>query len=70
MINWKQKLSSRKLWMAIAGLVSSVMLAMGSDEGSVAQVTSIIMSGATVISYILAEGIVDSTRNEDFNDGE
>lgn len=59
---WIRKLTSRKLWMAIVGLVSSVMIARGADEGSTAQVASIIMQGATVISYILSEGLVDASN--------
>lgn len=66
-MDWKRKLSSRKLWVAIAGFVTSVLIFTGTDEGSAAQVASIIMSGATVISYILAEGFVDSARGDEDN---
>lgn len=62
---WIRKLTSRKLWMAVVGLVSSIMIARGADEGSTAQIASIIMQGATVISYILSEGLVDASNTTD-----
>ena len=38
------------------------MVAFNVDSGSVEQITSIIMSGATLIAYILAEGFVDASN--------
>jgi len=35
----------------------------GSSEATIEQVTSIIMAGATLIAYILAEGFVDANRD-------
>lgn len=64
-IDWKKKLTSRKFWMALIGFVTSILVAFNVDPGSVEQITSIIMSGATLIAYILAEGFVDATRIED-----
>lgn len=58
-IDWKRKLTSRKFWMALVGFVTSLLIAFNVDSGSVEQITSIIMSGATLIAYILAEGFVD-----------
>lgn len=69
MIDWKKKLTSRKFWMALVGFITSILIAFNVDEGSIAQITSIIMSGATLITYILAEGIVDAARVEECNDG-
>ena len=64
--NWEKlkiKLVSRKFWLAIAGFVTLIMAAKGFDEGSREQVTSIIMAGASVVAYIIAEGLVDSNGN-------
>lgn len=61
-IDWKSKLTSRKFWLALVGFVTTTMIAFGADEGSVEQITSIIMSGAQLIAYILAEGMVDAVR--------
>ena len=60
-VNWKKKLTSRKLWMAIASFVVMMMVYFGSPEESANQVASIIMAGATVIGYVIGEGLADST---------
>lgn len=60
MINWKQKLTSRKFWMAVVGFITPLLLAFGVAEAEVTQVTAIIMAGADVLAYILAEGMVDA----------
>lgn len=59
-INWKKKLCSRKFWVALIGFISALLIAFNVDKGSIEQITSIIMSGATLIAYILAEGFVDA----------
>lgn len=59
-IDWAAKLTSRKLWMAISGLVSGIMLAMRFDEQTVTQVTGIIMAGASVLAYIFGEAWADA----------
>lgn len=59
-INWKKKLTSRKFWIAIAGFVSGLMFAFGSDAETVETVTGCIMSGASVVAYIIGEGLTDA----------
>ena len=59
-MDWKKKLTSRKFWMAIAGFITPLLLAFGVAETEVTQVTAIIMAGADVLAYILAEGMVDA----------
>lgn len=59
-IDWKKKLTSRKLWVSVAGFVSMMMIYFGAPEASAAQVSSIIMAGATVIGYVIGEGLADS----------
>ena len=61
-INWVQKLTSRKLWMAVAAFVSGLILAFGGDENTAQTVSGCIMSGASVLGYLLAEGLVDAAR--------
>ena len=60
MIDWKKKLTSRKFWMAIVGFITPLLLAFGVAETNVTQVTAIIMAGADVLAYIIAEGMVDA----------
>ena len=64
-INWKQKLTSRKFWAAVVGFVTALLVGFGMAESDIAQVTSIIMAGATLIAYIIGEGLVDANRNTD-----
>lgn len=59
-IDWKRKLTSRKLWVAIASLATNIILALGGTESTAVQVTAIIMGGAAVLAYILGEGLVDA----------
>lgn len=61
-INWKQKLTSRKFWAAVVGFVTPLLLAFGIGENVVTQVTSIIMSGGTLIAYIIGEGLIDAAN--------
>ncbi len=58
-IDWKRKLSSRKLWVAVAGLVSSTLIFFGHPESEATQVSAIIMQTACVIGYIVGEGLID-----------
>ena len=60
MIDWKKKLTSRKFWMAVIAFVTPLLLAVGLAENEVTQVTAIIMAGADVVAYIIAEGLVDA----------
>jgi hypothetical protein len=59
-IDWKRKLTSRKFWAAIVGFVTPMMLAFGVAESDVTQIVAIIMAGADVVAYIIAEGLVDA----------
>lgn len=70
-IDWKRKLASRKLWIAIAGFVSGLMIFFGKSEAEAAQVSGIIMAGASVVAYIVAEGLIDSANaGYDYGEGE
>ena len=60
MIDWKKKLTSRKFWMAIVAFITPLLLAFGVAEDAVTQVVAIIMAGADVVAYIVAEGLVDA----------
>jgi uncharacterized membrane protein len=60
MINWKQKLTSRKLWAAIVSFVALLVVALGGTEAQATQITALIMAGATVVAYIIGEGMIDA----------
>lgn len=61
-INWKQKLTSRKFWAAVVTFVSTILVAFGVPDMTVEQVTAVITAGASMIAYIIGEGLVDATR--------
>ena len=61
-IDWKRKLTSRKFWAAIVAFVTLLLIAFGFTEAQASQVASIIMAGATVIAYIIGEGLVDAAN--------
>ena len=62
MIDWKRKLTSRKFWAALCNFVAMMVVAFGGTEQLAVQITGIIMAGATVIAYIIAEGLVDAAN--------
>ena len=66
--NIKRKLTSRKFWIAVAGFITAILAACNVDEGSVAQVTAIIMAFADIIVYVFAESYVDAQHIGE-NDG-
>lgn len=62
MINWKQKLTSRKFWSAVIGFVTSILTVMNIDKLTIEQVTGIISATSVLIAYIIGEGMVDAAR--------
>lgn len=59
-MDWKAKLTSRKLWVALSEFIGMLLVAFGVAQDTVAQVTAIILAGAGALAYILAEGLVDA----------
>lgn len=59
-IDWKRKLSSRKLWAAVAGIVTGLAMVFGLDEDTISSVAGAVVSVASVVSYIITEGKVDA----------
>ena len=61
-IDWKRKLTSRKFWMAVVGLVSGLLMAFKVDGQTVETISGVIMAGASVIAYIIGEGMADAAN--------
>ncbi|MCI9187641.1 MAG: hypothetical protein HFF33_09890 [Oscillospiraceae bacterium] len=59
-IDWKHKLSSRKLWAAAAGIVTGLAMVFGLDENTISSVAGAVVSVASVVAYIVTEGKVDA----------
>ena len=60
MRTWKDKLTSRKFWMAVIGVVVALMVLFGVDSAMQEKIVALITATATLIAYILAEGNVDA----------
>lgn len=60
MIDWKSKLTSRKFWIAIAEFVTMLIIAFHGTQETATQVAALVMAGASVIAYIIGEGLADA----------
>lgn len=60
-IDWKRKLTSRKLWMAVAGFITGLVLLFTGDVTE-PNITGCVMSLGSVISYIIGEGLTDAAH--------
>ena len=68
-INWKRKLSSRKFLAAVAGIVTGLAMVFGLDENTIHTVAGAVVSAASVVAYIMAEGRVDAESVKNAADG-
>ena len=62
MSGWKRKLTSRKLWMSIASFASMIWIYLGHAESEASKIAALIMAGASVIGYMIGEGLADSSE--------
>ena len=53
------KLTSRKFWVSLCGLATSIMAFSNCDSNQIVQVTAIIGAVGTVIGYLIANGLTD-----------
>ena len=72
-IDWKRKLTSRKLWVATAGFAAGLIVAFGGSSKTADTVSGCILSGAAVVGYVIGEGLADGknagSSNTDEEDG-
>ena len=64
MIDWKRKLTSRKFWAAVVGFVTQLLILYKVPDSEIVQITATIMAGATLIGYIIGEGLADSGTHQ------
>lgn len=57
-----RKLSSRKLWIAIAGVATGIALALGVNSSEIESVTGAVTAIVSAVAYIMAEAKVDAER--------
>lgn len=55
-----RKLSSRKLWLAVAGVATGVAVALGATESEISTVAGAVTAIVSVITYIITEGKIDA----------
>ena len=64
-----RKLCSRKFWLAIIGFISGLLIALKVDAETVETVSGCIMSAASVIAYIIGEGMADAANADQVIEG-
>ena len=57
-----RKLSSRKLWLAAAGIAAGLAMALGVEASDVSAVAGAVTALSSVITYIVTEGKLDAER--------
>ena len=57
----RKKLCSRKLWVSLANFVSMLVVYFGVAESEAQQISALIMAGASLIGYVVGEGLADSS---------
>ncbi len=56
------KLTSRKLWLAIAGASTGIAIALGINTSDIATVAGAVTAILSVVTYIITEGKVDAAQ--------
>ena len=60
MQNFLKKLTSRKFLAALAGVATGLAMVFGVDETTISNVAGAVTTVASVVSYIMSEGMVDA----------
>ena len=60
MQNFLKKLTSRKFLAALAGVATGLAMVFGVDETTISTVAGAVTTVASVVSYIISEGMVDA----------
>ena len=67
-IDWKRKLTSRKLWVALAGFVAGLIVFFGGTQDTADKISGSIMSAAAVVGYVVGEGLADGNSTSTTDD--
>ena len=54
------KLTSRKLWIAIAGVATGIAIALGADASDIQTVAGAVTAVMSAVTYIITEGKIDA----------
>lgn len=58
--DWVRKLTSRKLWAAVAEFVAALLIFLKKDKTLAQEAASLIMLGVAPVAYMFAEGWADA----------
>jgi phage shock protein PspC (stress-responsive transcriptional regulator) len=56
------KLTSRKFWLAVAGVATGVAVALGADATEIESVAGTITALVSAVGYIITEGKIDTAN--------
>jgi len=62
-IDWKRKLTSRKFWLAVTGLIAGIIIACNGGEETAKTISGILMSAGSIVAYILGESWTDAAAD-------
>ncbi|MCD8382922.1 MAG: hypothetical protein LUC30_08425 [Clostridiales bacterium] len=54
------KLTSRKFWAAVVGVIVGVALAFGTDSDTITNVAGAVTSLVSIVTYIISEACIDA----------
>lgn len=57
-----RKISSRKLWVAVAGIATGIAMVLGVSESEISTVSGAVLALISAVTYIVAEGKIDAER--------
>lgn len=60
-----RKLTSRKFWLTVTAFVTMLIVYFGGSQAEAEQVAALIMAGAAIVAYVLAEGFTDAKHTND-----
>lgn len=69
MTDFLRKLTSRKLWLALAGVTTGIAMILGVDGGEITTVAGAVTALASVITYIITEGKIDAESVKNIAEG-
>ena len=55
------KMTSRKLWLSVAGLATAIMALMNVESNTQVKIVALISAVSVVVGYLIANGLTDDT---------
>ena len=71
-MNWSdiiRKFTSRKLWLAIAGVATGIAMILGVQTSEIADIAGGVISVLSALTYIVVEGKIDAERVKSTTEG-